>query len=317
MARAPRPRTVRRALEPLLGPERCAALQAALIVPGRASGRPTVAPGAVHVGYEPVDAEAEMRALLGPEVSLFPQHGAGISGPAGPGHRAPVHPRPRAGADHLARPAAAGALTTPRARSPTSPTGPTWRSGPQFDGGFYMVGIRRVRWPHCSRCPRSVWRSPDAMSAAIVAAREAELEVGLLRAERGLRRPEDVRAALADPLTDPEIRAILELAFRSALRQRTGEWCNRQHASLWNSSSQFKSGLPNSSALARPPALLRRGTLAHSPDHRRSFGTLHWRYTTWGGSASRPTSHVSGVALGHRHGDAPGTPSRSPRRRSR
>jgi hypothetical protein len=47
------------------------------------------------------------------------------------------------------------------------------------------------------------------MSAAIVAAREADLEVGLLRTERGLRQPEDLRALLADPLTDPEIRGLL------------------------------------------------------------------------------------------------------------
>jgi hypothetical protein len=34
--------------------------------------------------------------------------------------------------------------------------------------------------------------------------------VGLLRAERGLRRPGDVRAALADPLLDHELRELLE-----------------------------------------------------------------------------------------------------------
>jgi glycosyltransferase A (GT-A) superfamily protein (DUF2064 family) len=206
MARAPRAGTVRRALEPLLGPERCAALQAALISrAARWAG--DVAPGAVHVGYEPVDAEGEMRALLGPEVSLFPQHGNGISG----------------------RLAQATARLFARGHGPVLiiwPDLPEWRPihassaladledgadlalGPQFDGGFYMVGIARPLAALMS-LPEGVWRSPDAMSAAIVAAREAELEVGLLRAERGLRRPEDVRAALADPLTDPEIRAIL------------------------------------------------------------------------------------------------------------
>ena len=34
--------------------------------------------------------------------------------------------------------------------------------------------------------------------------------IGLLRAERGLARPADVRAALADPLLDPELRALLD-----------------------------------------------------------------------------------------------------------
>jgi hypothetical protein len=32
----------------------------------------------------------------------------------------------------------------------------------------------------------------------------------MLRAERGLRSPSDVRAALADPLLDPELRALLD-----------------------------------------------------------------------------------------------------------
>jgi glycosyltransferase A (GT-A) superfamily protein (DUF2064 family) len=207
MARAPRPRTVRRALEPLLGPERCATLQAALISRA-ARWAAEVAPGAVYVGYEPVDAEAEMRALLGPGVGLFPQHGAGISG----------------------RLAQATARVFTRGHGPVLiiwPDLPQWRPvhassaltdldegadlilGPQFDGGFYMVGIPRPL-AALFALPETEWRSPDAMSAAIAAARDAELEVGLLRAERGLRRPEDVRAALADPLTDPEIRAILD-----------------------------------------------------------------------------------------------------------
>ena len=38
---------------------------------------------------------------------------------------------------------------------------------------------------------------------------EAGAPVGLVRPERGLRRPADVRAALADPLLDAELRALL------------------------------------------------------------------------------------------------------------
>jgi hypothetical protein len=71
-----------------------------------------------------------------------------------------------------------------------------------------MIGLARPL-PALFSLPEHAWRSPDAISAAIVAAREAQLEVGLLRAERGLRRPEDVRAVLADPLTDAEMRGIL------------------------------------------------------------------------------------------------------------
>ncbi len=38
---------------------------------------------------------------------------------------------------------------------------------------------------------------------------DRELEVGLLRAERGLRRAGDVQALRADPMTDAELREML------------------------------------------------------------------------------------------------------------
>jgi glycosyltransferase A (GT-A) superfamily protein (DUF2064 family) len=206
MARAPRPGAVRPALEPLLGAARCVELQAALV--SRACAWATeVAPDAVHVGYEPVDAGSELRALVGPRVSLFPQSGAGISGrlaqasarlfARGVGPVLIIWPdlarwRP----DHAI--SALGDLTA----------GCDVALGPEFDGGFYMIALARPL-PALFQLPERTWRSPDAMSAAIIAARGAGLEVGLLRAERGLRRPEDVRALLADPLTDPELRALL------------------------------------------------------------------------------------------------------------
>ena len=47
------------------------------------------------------------------------------------------------------------------------------------------------------------------MTIGLAAARDAGLEIGLLRTERGLQRPDDVRAALADPLLPPDLRRIL------------------------------------------------------------------------------------------------------------
>jgi hypothetical protein len=41
------------------------------------------------------------------------------------------------------------------------------------------------------------------------AVREAGLQVGILRAERALNRPADVRAFLADPLLAADVRRIL------------------------------------------------------------------------------------------------------------
>ncbi len=44
---------------------------------------------------------------------------------------------------------------------------------------------------------------------SVAAVREAGLEIGLLRAERALHRPADVRAALADPTLPEAIRRVL------------------------------------------------------------------------------------------------------------
>jgi hypothetical protein len=46
------------------------------------------------------------------------------------------------------------------------------------------------------------------MMIGIGAAREAGLEIGILRPERALRRPADVRGALADPLVPETIGRI-------------------------------------------------------------------------------------------------------------
>jgi glycosyltransferase A (GT-A) superfamily protein (DUF2064 family) len=80
--------------------------------------------------------------------------------------------------------------------------------GPSVDGGFYLIGITRPL-PRLFGLPEQAWRSPDVMTVGMAAAREAGLEVGILRVERALHRPDDVRAALADPLLPAEIGRLL------------------------------------------------------------------------------------------------------------
>jgi glycosyltransferase A (GT-A) superfamily protein (DUF2064 family) len=206
MARAPRRGDVRRALEPVLGQDRAAALQAALILKTVAWAR-AVAPDAVHVAYDPPDAAAELRRLVDSRAQLFPQNGDGIAGRlADAAARVFVHhdgpllitwpdlPRLR---EHHAR-AALGDLEA----------GCDVVLGPAIDGGFYLIGLARPL-PRLFALPEQAWRSPDAMTIGLVAARDAGLEIGLLRAERALHRPADVRAALADPLLPPELGQIL------------------------------------------------------------------------------------------------------------
>jgi hypothetical protein len=80
--------------------------------------------------------------------------------------------------------------------------------GPVFDGGLYLLALTRPL-PALLGLPAEAWDSPDAMGRVLGAINEEGASVGLLRAERGLRRPGDVRAALADPLLDDELRALL------------------------------------------------------------------------------------------------------------
>ena len=80
--------------------------------------------------------------------------------------------------------------------------------GPVIDGGVYLLGLSRPL-EELVDMPDDAWSAPDAMSGALAAAAEGGLEVGILRAERALRRSSDVRAALADPLTPDGIASIL------------------------------------------------------------------------------------------------------------
>jgi glycosyltransferase A (GT-A) superfamily protein (DUF2064 family) len=206
MARAARPGQVRRALEPLLGPDGCAALQSALIV-AAVDWAHTVASGAVHVAYDPPDAAPEMRALLPVGTALFPQNGDGIGRRLADAtarvfarHSGPVlvvwPDLPRLRPDHAT--AALGDLSA----------GCDLALGPVIDGGFYLIAIDRPQ-PKLFTLPEEAWRGPDVMAMALAAAREAGLEVGILRAERALHRPADLRAARADPTLPPRLAEIL------------------------------------------------------------------------------------------------------------
>jgi len=208
MARAPRVGEVRRALEPVLGREGCLELQAALIAQTAAWAR-QVGSGAPHVAHDPPDAGAELRQLVGADTVLFPQNGEGIAGRLADasarvlarsgGPLLIVWPDlPRLRTSH-----AAGALEDLAA-------GCDVVLGPAIDGGLYMVGIARPL-PELFALPEQAWRH-DVMGVALTAIRDVGFEVGILRAERALHRPADVRAALADPLLPTELAAILRKA---------------------------------------------------------------------------------------------------------
>ena len=76
--------------------------------------------------------------------------------------------------------------------------------GPVFDGRLYLLAFAEP----IPGLVEALSKSPT-MGRALRIIEERELEVGLLRAERGLRDSDDVRALLADPLTDPELLGLL------------------------------------------------------------------------------------------------------------
>lgn len=206
MARAPRRGEVHRALEPLLGVDGCLALYLALVA-DTAAWANQVAPGAVHVAHDPPDGGPVLRPLFGPDVTLFPQNGEGIAARLSDAaarvfahHDGPVlvvwPDLPRLRPEHAA--AALGDLSS----------GCEVVLGPVIDGGLYLLGIAHPV-PKLFALPEQTWRGRDVMMIGLSAVREAGLELGILRAERALHRPSDVRAALADPLTAPALVKIL------------------------------------------------------------------------------------------------------------
>lgn len=206
MARAPRRGEVRHALEPLIGLDGCVALQTALLAEAMRWAR-DFEPRALYVAHEPADAGHDLQRLVGEDVTLFPQNGDGIAGRV---------------ADAVARVSAhsSGPVFVvwpdlPRfnrihaeAAKLDLATGADLVLGPVFDGGYYLIALARPL-PSLFALPEQVWRGPDSFNQVLTAAGHAGLEVGLLRAERALHRPDDVRAALADPLLpEPVAKAL-------------------------------------------------------------------------------------------------------------
>ena len=205
MARAPRAGEVRRALESVLGREGCVELQAALIAHAAVWAH-QVSPAPVHVAHDPPDAGAELRRLVGANAVMFPQNGEGIAGRLAD---ASARVLARAGGPLLIVWPDLPRFRTAHARGALDDlsAGCDVVLGPAIDGGLYLVGIARPL-PDLFALPERTWRN-DVMGVALTAIRDVGYEVGILRAERALKGPGDVRAALADPLLPGDIATIL------------------------------------------------------------------------------------------------------------
>jgi rSAM/selenodomain-associated transferase 1 len=204
IARAPVPGACKTRLEPLLGPDGCARLHAALIARAVAWAH-AAAPGAAYLGH--TGAAAGVRGLVPAATRLFAQVdgdlGRRLAAAAARVHAEAGGPVLVVGADVPALGAAHAA-----AAFDDLAHGCDVVLGPSTDGGYYLIGLRQPR-PDLFALADGAWGGPDVLRLTLAAAEGAGLGVGLLRAERDLDEPADARALLADPLTPADVRALL------------------------------------------------------------------------------------------------------------
>ncbi|MDJ0382140.1 TIGR04282 family arsenosugar biosynthesis glycosyltransferase [Streptomyces sp. G-G2] len=209
MAKVPRPGTVKTRLHPLLGPQRCAELQAELI-------RHTMAVITAHtprtyLAYAPDDGADALSAAVPVGVRLLVQRGEDLgqrlaaaateafADGAGPllviGTDAPTLT-----ADHLS-----AAFTALEHHDVTL--------GPALDGGYYLIGLRAPHTMIFALDP-DVWSTDRVLAATRALADGEGLSVGMLRPLRDLDTPEDAAVLLTDPVLPTPIAALLQPEVR-------------------------------------------------------------------------------------------------------
>lgn len=204
IAKAPRPGLCKTRLEPLLGADGCARLQAALVA---RAARWAAQAGDPYVVFTPEDAREEMAALA-PGATLIAQQDGSLGDRLAGAFRAVLaeHPGPAllVGVDtpQLGPAHAEAALGDLR-------DGMDVTVGPAADGGYYLIGLREPN-DALFALRRELWGGSEVLVQTLQAAAEQGLTVGMLRSERDLDEAADARAFLADPLTPPDIRACLD-----------------------------------------------------------------------------------------------------------
>lgn len=210
MAKAPRPGAVKTRLEPLLGAEGCARLQAALI---RVACRwaAEVAPGGAYVAYGPADAdESELRAHVPDEVRLLPEGHGDLGDRLAEATTRVLRERAQpllvVGTDMPA-------LTRAHAREAEAVLrgGADVVFGPALDGGYWIAGLARPL-PEVFGLG-SAWGGPTVLERSLERAREADLRVELLGTQRDLDDAADARALAARDGLAPEVSEILRAAL--------------------------------------------------------------------------------------------------------
>jgi glycosyltransferase A (GT-A) superfamily protein (DUF2064 family) len=205
MADAPRP-GVKPELEPLLGPDGCAALQARLVARA-ARLAADAAPGAAFVAVDPPEDAELLEDLVGDGVSLLGQDGRD------PGDRI-------ATAVSFVQGRSEGPVVVFGADAPTVGPGHLqaarevlWSGrdvalGPTLDGGYHLIALARPA-PGLFDLPPAAWGGDRVLGLTMRAARAAGLSVELLEPVRRLRTPDDAAALVADGALPAEVAGLL------------------------------------------------------------------------------------------------------------
>lgn len=202
MVKAPQAGRVKTRLDPLLGPQGCARLAAALL-----THTVSVAIDSgfeVTVAYDPPDAGEEVAALLPSGVGMVAQSEGDL------GHRMAAA---AAGPLDRGRPAILIGTDTPTLQADSLCQAAERLEdadvviGPAADGGYYLIGLARPV-PEIFRLG-PIWGGPSVLVDSLHAAAGAGANVSLLDMRRDLDTPEDAAALLADPDVPPAIRRLL------------------------------------------------------------------------------------------------------------
>ncbi len=199
IAKAPRPGLCKTRMEPLLGPDGAARLQAALVARAAAWAS---ALGDAYVAFTPDDAEGELAALA-PGATLFPQSAGDLGDRLAHGT---AHVLAEHGGPVVVIGSDAPTITQGHGRAALADLaeGCDVSIGPAADGGWYLMALREPH-PELFALPTEAWGGPEVMAMTLAAAQAAGLGVGMLRSERDLDEPADALALLADPLAPADV----------------------------------------------------------------------------------------------------------------
>jgi rSAM/selenodomain-associated transferase 1 len=206
MAKAPRPGEAKTRLEPLLGPDGCARLQAELI--RHTAGWVTRATRSAWLAFTPPDGQAELSGLVPPRVRLFPQQ----DGDLGARLRAAtdlVFRRHRARLMVIGTDAPELGPVHLRFAEQALATGADACLVPALDGGYALIALARPT-PAAFDLPPEAWGGSDVLSLTVTALEMSGCTTALLEPVRDLDTPADARYIAADPRCPPAVRRALQ-----------------------------------------------------------------------------------------------------------